>query len=175
MNTSNDKIVDADANRDPLSGTPGAHPVGVGVGAALGGAAAGAATGTVAGPIGTVVGAAVGAIVGGLVGKGVAESIDPTREDAYWRENYTTRPYVEAGADYDNYGPAYRYGTDAYVRHPNRSFDESEAELGRDWDKSRGSSTLEWNRAKNASRDAWHRVSDSVERAIPGDSDQDGK
>jgi len=31
-----------DANRDPISGAPGAHPVGTGLGAAAGGAAAGA-------------------------------------------------------------------------------------------------------------------------------------
>ena len=45
---------DADANRDPISGAPGAHPVGTGVGAIAGGAAAGAAVGTVAGPVGTL-------------------------------------------------------------------------------------------------------------------------
>ena len=66
------------ANRDPLTGAPGAHPIGTGVGAAAGGVAAGAAVGSVAGPVGTVVGAAVGAVAGGLAGKGVAESIDPT-------------------------------------------------------------------------------------------------
>ena len=66
------------ANRDPITGTPGAHPVGTGVGAAAGGVAAGAAVGSVAGPVGTVVGAAVGAVAGGLAGKGVAEKIDPT-------------------------------------------------------------------------------------------------
>ncbi|MEO7917688.1 MAG: hypothetical protein ABIR16_08605 [Dokdonella sp.] len=175
MTNIKDNNFDGDANRDPITDAPGAHPVGVGVGAALGGAAAGAATGTVAGPVGTVIGAAVGAIVGGLAGKGVAEQIDPTREDAYWRENYTSRPYVEATDKYDDYGPAYRYGTDAYVRQPNRSFDESEADLARDWDKSRGTSSLDWERAKNASRDAWHRASDSIERATPGDSDHDGK
>jgi len=170
-----DNNLDRDANRDPISGAPGAHPIGVGLGAALGGAAAGAATGTMAGPVGTIVGAAVGAIVGGLAGKGVAESIDPTREDAYWRENYTTRPYVSTGAGYDDYGPAYNYGTDAYVRQPSRSFADSEADLASNWDKARGKSTLNWDRAKSATSDAWHRASDSVERAIPGDSDRDGK
>src|SRR4051794_36906038 len=98
-----DKTVDASpdaANRDPLSGEPGAHPVGVGVGAAAGGMAAGAAVGTVAGPLGTAVGAAVGAIVGGLAGKGVAESVDPTAEDAYWRANYASRDYVAPGRSY---------------------------------------------------------------------------
>ena len=82
------------ANRDPISSAPGAHPVATGVGAIVGGAAAGAFTGTVAGPVGTVIGAAVGAVVGGLAGKDVAEAIDPTREDAYWRENYGGRRYV---------------------------------------------------------------------------------
>ena len=53
-----------DANRDPITGTPGSHPVGTGVGAAAGGIAggigAGALAGSVAGPVGTVIGAAVG-------------------------------------------------------------------------------------------------------------------
>ncbi len=164
-----------DANRDPLTGAPGSHPVGTGIGAVVGGAAAGAATGTVAGPVGTVIGAAVGAVVGGLAGKGVAEAIDPTVEDAYWRENYQERPYVEDEFGYDDYGPAYGYGVNAYDRYPDRGFDEVEPELSRDWGTTRGTSRLDWNRAKHATRDAWNRVSDTVERAIPGDSDRDGK
>ena len=66
------------AKLDPITGEPGAHPVGTGVGAAAGGIAAGAEAGSVAGPVGTVFGAAVGAVAGRLVGKGVAEKIDPT-------------------------------------------------------------------------------------------------
>ena len=97
-----------DANRDPISGAPGSHPVGTGLGAAAGGVAAGAAAGSVAGPIGTVVGAAIGAVAGGLAGKGIAEMIDPTVEEAYWRETYSSRPYVNQGASYDDYGPAYQ-------------------------------------------------------------------
>ena len=146
-----------DANRDPISGAPGAHPVGTGVGAALGGAAAGAATGTVAGPVGTVVGAAVGAVVGGLAGKGVAEAIDPTREDAYWRENYRNRPYVNGGT-YDDFGPAYAYGVSSYGRYSGREFDEVETDLSRDWNSARGKSSLSWDRAKSATRDAWDRL-----------------
>ncbi len=156
------KTSSTDANRDPLSGAPGAHPVGTGIGAALGGAAAGAATGTVAGPVGTVVGAAVGAVVGGLAGKGVAESIDPTREDAYWRENYKSRPYV-GDASYDDYGPAYAYGVSSYASHAGHghgSFDDVESDLGRDWNAARGRSSLSWDRAKSATRDAWDRLSD---------------
>src|SRR5690242_20849258 len=89
---------DKSRNPDPITGAPGSHPVGTGLGAAAGGLAAGAAVGTVAGPVGSVVGAAVGAIAGGLAGKGIAELIDPTAEEAYWRDNYATRPYIDNGA-----------------------------------------------------------------------------
>ena len=164
-----------DKNRDPITGAPGSHPVGTGVGAVAGGIAAGAAAGTVAGPVGTAIGAAVGAIAGGLAGKGVAEMIDPTAEEAYWRDNYSSRPYVDSGLSYDEYGPAYRYGVDAATRYPGRSFDDLESDLGKKWSSARGKSRLEWDRAKHATRDSWQRVSDTIERAVPGDSDHDGK
>ena len=147
------------ANLDPISGAPGAHPVGTGVGAAIGGAAAGAAAGTVVGPVGTVVGAAVGAIVGGLAGKGVAESIDPTRESAYWRDNFKTRPYADNAASFDDYGPAYGYGVASYTKYPGRNFDDIEGDLSRNWIGARGKSTLAWDHARSATRDAWDRVS----------------
>ena len=56
---------------DPITGEPGAHPVGVGVGA-LSAGVAGAAIGAIGGPIGVLVGAAIGAIAGGLAGHEVA-------------------------------------------------------------------------------------------------------
>ncbi len=146
------------ANLDPISGAPGAHPVGTGLGAAAGGIAAGAAIGTVAGPVGTVIGAAVGAVVGGLAGKGVAEMIDPTAEEAYWHDNYVSRPYVASGATFDDYGPAYRYGVDSYGKFDGRNFDEIETELMDDWESARGSSRLSWEDARHATRDSWQRV-----------------
>jgi hypothetical protein len=154
-----DKTLDArsaDANADPISGEPGAHPVGVGVGAVAGGVAAGAAVGTVAGPVGTAVGAAVGAVVGGLAGKGVAEGIDPTAEDAYWRENFASRGYVANGRTYDDYGPAYGYAVNRYER--GRSFDDVESDLADDRMGARGQSSLGWGDASPAARDAWNRL-----------------
>jgi hypothetical protein len=59
------------AHPDPITGEPGAHPVGVGVGA-LGAGAAGAVIGAVLGPIGAAIGLAFGAVAGGLAGKEVA-------------------------------------------------------------------------------------------------------
>lgn len=161
---------DRDLNRDPLTGEPGSHPVGTGIGAA-GGAAAGAAIGSAAGPVGTVVGGAIGAIAGGLTGKGVAEAVDPTAEDSYWQENYNRESYYDPASTYDDYGPAYRSGYTGYGEYRGRSFDEAEPELRNSWERAKGNSRLTWEKAKHASRAAW----DRVERAIPGDSDGDGK
>jgi hypothetical protein len=164
INMKNDINTDhrnADANRDPFTGAPGAHPIGTGVGAIAGGAAAGAATGTVAGPVGIVVGAAIAAVVGGLAGKGVAETIDPTGERAYWSENFSGREYVEKGSSLDDYGPAYGFGVDACGQYPGRDFDDVESELSGDWDTSHGTSRLSWGRAKHAARDTWNRISPS--------------
>lgn len=153
-----------DANRDPITGTPGAHPVGTGVGAA-GGAVAGAAVGAVGGPVGAAVGLVAGAIAGGLAGKGVAEKIDPTVEDGYWKDNYSKRSYAEKDVSYDNYQPAYRTGYEGYTRYPGRKYEEVESDLQRDYEQSKGNSKLTWDKARHATRDAWHRV----EKALPGD------
>ena len=172
--TNHDKSVDnandKDLNRDPLTGTPGAHPIGTGVGAVAGGTA-GAAVGSIAGPLGTVAGAAIGAVVGGLAGKGAGEAINPTAEDAYWREQYTREPYYNQGHTYDDYAPAYRTGYEARTRYADRSFDEVEPELERDYTGYRGPSPLAWDRARHAARAAW----DRAERAMPGDADRVGK
>ena len=161
-----------DANRDPITGAPGAHPIGTGIGAAAGGMAAGAAAGTVAaGPVGTLVGAAAGAIAGGLAGKAVAEAFDPTAEDAYWRKNYERESYYQKGMTYDDYSPAYKLGWESRGRYAGKRFDQVESDLGRDYESRRGKSKLSWDHAKHATRSAW----DRVERAVPGDFDKDGK
>ena len=146
------------------------HPVGATVGVA-GGAVAGMATGAaLGGPVGAVVGAAVGAVVGGAAGHGVAAAINPTVEDGYWQQNYTSRPYVKAGAPYSDYQDAYRFGWES-VGTGFDSFDAAERDLAAKWQDARGNSQLEWQDAKEAVRDSWHRV----ERAIPGDADRDGR
>lgn len=155
-----------DENRDPISGEPGAHPVGVGIGAAAGGAAAGIAggalagamSGTAAGPIGTAVGAVVGAVAGGLAGKGIAESIDPTEEDTYWEQNYRERSYIPSGSSYDTYRPAYRYGWESRGQYNEGNFDQYETELARGWDRRDDAAGLGWDKARHAVRDAWNRV-----------------
>jgi hypothetical protein len=160
---------DHDANRDPITGEAGAHPVGVGLGAA-GVGAAGAAVGAVAGPVGAAVGAVVGGVAGGLAGKGIAESIDPTAEDDYWRENFRSRPYYREASDYEEYRPAYRYGWESRSRFPDRTWDEVENDLSHDWATARGQSRMTWAQARPATRDAW----DRIHRTVPNDYGQQG-
>jgi uncharacterized protein (TIGR02271 family) len=154
----NKKVEAKDANRDPITGEPGAHPVGVGIGTAAGGAAAGAAAGMIAGPVGTAVGAVVGGVMGGLAGKAAAEQVNPTAEDVYWREHYHTRPYVDQGAAYDVWQPAYRYGYEAQTKYQGKAFADAETDLRQGWDKARGASSLTWDKAREAVRDAYDRV-----------------
>lgn len=149
--------VQAATHPDPLSGAHGAHPIGVGLGTA-GGAVTGAAVGSVGGPLGAVLGAVVGGVAGGLAGKEVAETFDPTLEDAYWRANYRDRPYIEAERDFAAYQPAYRYGGEAAVRHSDKHFDEVANELADGWPAQAAGSDLDWERAQHAARDAWDRI-----------------
>jgi uncharacterized protein YcfJ len=150
------------ANRDPITGAPGAHPVGTGVGAAAGGAA-GAAIGSVVGPAGTLVGAAVGAIAGGLAGKGVGEMVDPTVEDAYWRDAHAKQPYYSKDYGYDDYAPAYRTGYEGRVKYDGRAFDDIETDLEADYKRHNGK--LDWVDVKDATRNAWDRVDTRVRDA----------
>ena len=149
-----------DANRDPLTGEPGSHPIGTGVGAA-GGAATGAAIGgAVGGPIGAAVGGVAGALAGGAAGHAVAEGLDPTVEDAYWRKNYSTRPYYRTGRTYEEYQPAYRYGWESATSpdYRDRRFEDIESDLERGWEKAKGKTREGWNDVKDATRDAFNRV-----------------
>ena len=150
------------ANREPITGAPGAHPVGTGMGAAAGGAT-GAAIGSVAGPVGTLVGAAVGAIAGGLAGKGVAEMVDPTVEDAYWRENHTKQPYYSQHHAYDAFAPAYRTGYEGRAKYDGRKFEDVESDLQDDYKRHNGK--LDWVDVKDATRNAWNRVDTRVRDA----------
>ena len=146
---------DKSRNPDPITGAPGSHPIGTGLGAAAGGAAVtGALAGSAVGPIGTVAGAAVGAVVGGLLGKGIAEKIDPTREDAYWREQHARQGWAK-GRPYDDFSPAYRVGYEGYGEFggAGQPFETHEAELRRRYEANRPK--LAWEEARPASHAAW--------------------
>jgi len=157
-----------DMNRDPITDEPGAHPVGTGIGAA-GGAVAGAAAGALGGPVGVAIGGVVGAVVGGLAGKAAAESVNPTAEEAYWRDNYSKEPYYEKGRSFDDYAPAYRLGLTGRTRYE-EDWALAEPRLASEWDSARAGSALSWPQAQPATRAAWDRI-DSTRRTGTMDND----
>jgi hypothetical protein len=147
-----------DLNRDPITGTPGAHPLGTGVGAASGGVA-GAAMGTlVGGPVGALIGAVAGAVAGGLAGKEAAESVNPTAEEIYWREYYTQEPYYAKDKSFEYYSPGYRAGWEGRVRYDGRKFEDAEIELRADYDRLKTPGAADWSEARPAARAAWERI-----------------
>jgi hypothetical protein len=96
----------------------------------------------------------------GTAGNAHANTINPTVEAQYWKDNYSKRPYADAKMTQEQYAPAYQYGWDSYKAHGSdgKTFDNVESDLRRGWDKAKGSSRLAWDQAKLATRDAWLRV-----------------
>jgi type IV secretory pathway TrbL component len=125
-----------DTNPDPITGQPGAHPVGV------------------AG------GGAIGAVAGGAAGKGAAEMVNPTAEEAHWRQ--------QSGKEYDQYAPAYRYGWESAARneYQGRRFDDIEKDLEKNWSKARGTMKTEWKDARQRTRDAFERVQNNMSPGV---------
>jgi uncharacterized protein (TIGR02271 family) len=163
-----------DANPDPITGQPGAHPVGTGIGAAGAGAVGAVVGGLVGGPIGAAVGTVIGAVAGGLAGKSAAERVNPSVEDEYWRNNYATRPYVEKERSYEDYQPAYRTGYEGYSQYGDmgKTYDEVEPDLRSEYEKQQGGAGLAWDKAKHATKDAWERL----ENTLPGkDNDRNDR
>lgn len=97
--------------------------------------------------------------------------LDFAAEDKYWRETYEREPYYSRNTTYDDYAPAYRVGWEGASRYSGKRFDDVEADLRHDYDSIRGKSSLGWEKAKSAARAAW----DRIERAMPGDADNDGR
>ena len=79
-------------------------------------------------------------------------------EENFWRTQYRSRPYVTYGGRVDDYLPAYRYGIDASLQFPDRSFSDIEEILSRNWNRAKGKSSLKWTKARLAVQDSWART-----------------
>ena len=146
------------------------HSVGAGTGATAG-AISGAAIGAAAGPVGAAIGAVIGGIGGAKAGDAVAEFVNPTEFDDHWRNNFKSASYYNSDRNWDDYAPAYGLGYYARDSYRGNSFDDLDDKLEAAWDNTKGKSRLAWNEARDAVRDGWHHV----ERALPGDFDNDGR
>jgi hypothetical protein len=92
-------------------------------------------------------------------------------DDRHWRETHGKTATANAASNYEEYQPAYRYGTDAAHLHKGKTWDEASSHLESGWDKAKGESSLTWAHVKDSVRDAWHRV----ERAFSGDPKPDAR
>lgn len=158
--------VESDRDHDPITAEPeSTHPLGTGIGAASGGTAGAAIGGVVGGPVGALIGAVVGGIAGGVAGNGISESMNPAEEDAFWRENYSNRPYA-LGRSYDDLHPAYSYGWEARRSwYAGSSWNDAENALERDWARRQAKSPYNWNEVKDAVKDAWDRATPAKDRS----------
>ena len=147
-----------DLNRDPITGTPGAHPLGTGAGAASGAMAGAAAGMAVGGPVGAVIGATVGAVAGGLAGKSAAEAINHTAEEKFWRETYVREPFFLQGRAYEYYAPGFRAGWEGRVRHGALTFVEAEPTLMAEYLLGKSELDPSWLDVRPAAHAAWSRV-----------------
>lgn len=106
-------------------------------------------------------------------GMAVTSTSSTWSDDEDFRAHYGE--YLVTLGTYEDYEPAYRYGSDLGrdARYRGRGWSEIESDARRDWE-SRNPNDA-WERFKSAVKRGWERASNVVERAIPGDSDRDGR
>jgi len=82
-------------------------------------------------------------------------------DDTYYRNHFNTT-YGATGASYDDYLPAYSYGSEAARsgRYTNRAWDDIETDLRSDWDSrhATGGEPSTWEKMKAAVRHGWERM-----------------
>ncbi|WP_156895545.1 general stress protein [Massilia putida] len=90
------------------------------------------------------------------------DKITPDSDDHYrshWNDNYSS-----LGGSYDDYEPAYRYGTEVRTsaKYRDRSWDEVESDLRTDWEaRHPGEST--WDKFKAAVRRGWDKITPDID------------
>jgi uncharacterized protein (TIGR02271 family) len=81
-------------------------------------------------------------------------------DDTYYRNDWESK-YTTSGGSYDDYAPAYRYGTESRSKYKGRDWDDVESDLRSDWDTRYGKSGVStWEKMKAAVRHGWDRMTD---------------
>jgi hypothetical protein len=144
-------------NPDPITGEHGSHPIGTGVGTAGGGLAGAAIGAAVGGPAGAAIGAVIGGVVGAYSGRSVAEAVNHTEDEEFWREHHHKQEWA-GDAPYEHYAPAYKTGYEGAVKYAGRHYHEIENDLARDYEKNDANLAIPWDRARPAVKAAWDRL-----------------
>lgn len=91
---------------------------------------------------------------------GTTARSDLRDDDSYYRNHFNTT-YGASGGSYDDYAPAYSYGSQmaSSGRYTGRQWDEVESDLRSDWDTRYGSGGQStWEKMKSAVRHGWDRM-----------------
>jgi len=86
------------------------------------------------------------------------QQLDWDREESYWRDNWSTRPYASVDRGFDYYRPGYRYGFESANRYRGRNWDDVESDLRTEWSSYAHRGQSKWEHVKDAIRDGWNRV-----------------
>lgn len=83
-----------------------------------------------------------------------------TQDDSYYRTHFQSN-YSTTGGSYDDYAPAYTYGSQMRSHYSGRQWDDVETNLRTDWETRNGSATgSTWEKMKAAVRHGWDRMTD---------------
>jgi uncharacterized protein (TIGR02271 family) len=76
-----------------------------------------------------------------------------------WQSNYASQ-----GGSYDDYAPAYQYGTESRSKYQGRNFDDVENDLRSDWDTRYGKGgASSWEQFKAAVRHGWDKITPDMD------------
>ena len=92
------------------------------------------------------------------------DRITPDMDTDDWYRSDWNDHYSSLGGSYDDYAPAYRYGTEmrTSARYRDRSWDEVESDLRSDWEaRHPGAST--WDKFKAAVRRGWDKITPDID------------
>ncbi|MDK6076075.1 YsnF/AvaK domain-containing protein [Massilia varians] len=90
---------------------------------------------------------------------GTTARSDLRDDDSYFRNHFTSN-YGSTGASYDDYAPAYSYGSQmaSSGRYTGRQWDEVESDLRTDWESRYSGGPSTWEKMKAAVRHGWDRM-----------------
>jgi uncharacterized protein (TIGR02271 family) len=81
-------------------------------------------------------------------------------DDSYYRNHYQSN-FASSGGAYDDYAPAYTYGSQMRGQYAGRQWDDVESNLRTDWEsRNTGSGAGAWEKMKAAVRHGWDRMTD---------------
>jgi hypothetical protein len=79
-------------------------------------------------------------------------------EEAYWRDNWQSRPYASADRGFQFYVTAYRYGFESGRDRRGSEWHEVERDLRDGWERYKDAGQTTWEQIKEAVRDGWQRA-----------------